>query len=329
VNDLQVHGTLAASTLQAQEFTLTNVHTNCSMRNGVVELSPLSADLFGGKGEGSVTVDTKPAHPVSSVKAKLTGVDTNSLLSAVSSVKNTLYGSLAGDANVGLTLDSSSNLARTLNGTVDFNVTNGQLKNINMLNELSRIGKFVGRAPSQSASGTALKRFSGTFHISNGVATTNNLIAALDEGSLSATGSLNLSDQAINMHVTAVLAAGPSQQVGGSGVGGFLNTALANKNGELVLPVVVTGTAAKPIVTPDVQALAQMRLKNLLPTSTDPGKLTTGLINSIGGKQGAGGVLGGILGGASGQQKTNQQDTNQQNPVDSILKQFGKKKKQQ
>lgn len=122
-----------------------------------------------------------------------------------------------------------------------------------------------------------LKRFSGTMHVVNGVATTSNLIASLDAGSLSANGSVNLVDQSLNIRMTAVLASGVSQIVGGTSAGGFLNTALANKNGELVLPVIVTGTIAHPVFAPDVQAMAKMKLNNLLPTTGDPSKLTSGV----------------------------------------------------
>lgn len=280
-----------------------------------MQLSPVTSDVFGGKENGTVSVDTRPAHPLCSVKIQLSGVDTNALLSAISSMKNTLYGSMAADTNLTFGLESGANLARTLNGTMNFNVTNGQLKNLNS-------------APTKSGSGTALKRFSGTMNFVNGVATTNNLIASLDAGSLSANGSVNLVDQSLNMHMTAVLASGVSQTVGGTSVGGFLNTALANKNGELVLPVVVTGTMAHPIFAPDVQAIAKMKLNNLLPTTGDPSKLTSGVL----GKKGPGGVLGGILGNAPGQatnpqaQKKNQP---QQSPLGSVLQQLNKKKKQQ
>jgi hypothetical protein len=64
-------------------------------------------------------------------------------------------------------------------------------------------------------------------------------------------------------------------------VGGYLNTALANKNGELVLPVIVTGTTNHPKVAPDIQQIAKMKL--------------SGLLNGKGG-HGLGGLLGGILG---------------------------------
>jgi AsmA-like C-terminal region len=305
----QVQGTLSASTIQAQDIALTNVHANCSMKNGIVELAPLSTGLFGGQGNGTITLDTKAAHPLCSVKATLTGVDTNALLSAVSSLKDTLYGSLAANGNLSFALDSASNLAGTLNGVVTFGVTNGQLKHVNILNELSRVGKFLNSAPTQSTSGTTLQKLAGTLNVNNGVATTNNLVATMPEGSLSANGSLNLVSEAINMHVNAVLANSVSKSVGGTGVGGFLNTALANNQGELVLPVIVTGSMAHPVFTPDVQAIAKMRMSHLLPTSTDPSKLATGLLGS---------VLGGATGQQSQQQK-NQQQQQKQNTVNSIL----------
>jgi hypothetical protein len=56
-----------------------------------------------------------------------------------------------------------------------------------------------------------------------------------------------------------------------------LNTALANKNGELVLPVIIGGTMSHPVVGPDVQKIAQMKLSNIVP--------------------GGAGILGSLLGG--------------------------------
>jgi AsmA protein len=311
-----VQGNLSAGSLQAQGLVLNNVHSTLNMDNGVARLSPLTAGVFGGQANGTLSLDTKPAQPACSVQMKLSGADANALLSAVSSVKDTLYGSLAADANLSFTVDSGPNLARTLNGTLGFNVTNGQLKNVNILNELSRVGKFVGSSQAQATPNTALQRLSGTLNIQNGVATTNNLIATLAEGSLSGTGSLNLVNQGINMHVTAVLANTVSKQVGGTGIGGFLNVALANNKGELVLPVLVTGSMAHPVFAPDVQAIAKMKMNHLLPTTGDPSKLTSG-------------ALGSVLGGALGQQPANQgkSQQQQQNPINSILNQLGKKKK--
>ncbi len=294
-----VAGTISASSLQAQDIVLSNVHATCDMKDGVVQMSPVTAGVFGGQENGTITVDTKPAHPQCSVKAHLAGVDTNALLSAVSSMKGRLYGSLAADANLSFAVDASTNLARTLNGVLNFNVTNGELKNINLLGELSRIGNFLNKtAAAPNASGTPLKQFSGTLDVKDGVATTNNLTAVLPEGSLSGAGSLNLVNEGVDMRVNAVLSNTTSKTVGGTGVGGFLNTALANNKGELVMPVLITGSMAHPVVTPDAQSIAKMKVSRLLPTTADPSKL-------------AGGLLGSVLGGAPGQQP-NQKNKQQQ-----------------
>jgi uncharacterized protein involved in outer membrane biogenesis len=323
VAELTGSGTLAATRIKSDNIVLTNVHASCKLDHGVIQLSPLTADLFGGKQDGSLTLDVRPAKPVCSVRSKLSGIDANALLSAVSSLRDTLYGTLGANTSLTFTLGPSTELARSLNGNLDFQVVNGQLKNINILNEIAKIGKFLNSAPAQSGSGTALRKFAGTLSIKNGVASTNNLTASLGAGSLAAFGQLSLVDQGLNMHVNAVLGNQVSQTVGGSGIGGFLSTALSNSNGELVIPVTVTGTTSHPVFTPDVRSLAQMKTKNLLPTSGDPSQLTSGLVGAISGKKGAGNVLNQVLGGQQNQ-KSNTQNQDQ-NPVNSILKQFGKK----
>jgi uncharacterized protein involved in outer membrane biogenesis len=322
----------SSSLVKGQTIALTNVNTKCQLNGGVITLAPVSATVFGGSANGTITADMRPATPQCGIKMKLAGVDTNALLSAFSSMKNTLYGSLAADSDLRFALASSADLTRTLNGILNFNVANGQLKNINILNEVSKVGKFLNNAPAQSAgSGTALKKLAGTLNIVNGVANTNNLTAELDTGSLSANGALNLATQDVNMHMTAVLASGVSQSVGGSKVGGYLNTALANNKGELVLPVLVTGNMAHPLFAPDVQAMAKMKLSNLLPTSGDPSKATSGLLNSVLGNKGGavGGILGGVLGGQKPQQGQQQQpqQQQQQSPLNSLFDQLKKKKK--
>ena len=99
-----------------------------------------------------------------------------------------------------------------------------------------------------------------------------------------------------------------------------MDTALANNQGELVIPVIVTGTFQHPAVAPDLQQIAQMKLKNLLPTTNNPGALTSGILGQILGKKGAAqngnaqhpqGGLSGIL-GAIGKQTQQQQQPGQQ-----------------
>ena len=74
---------------------------------------------------------------------------------------------------------------------------------------------------------------------------------------------------------------------------------------------------------PDLQKIAQMRMQNLLPTSGNPGQLTSGILGALMGGQKGGnagqqqGGLGGILGAIQGNQRQQQQQPpqNQQNRV--------------
>jgi len=105
--------------------------------------------------------------------------------------------------------------------------------------------------------------------------------------------------------------------VGGTGVGGYLTTALANKNGELVVPLIVTGTFEKPRFAPDLGKIAQMKLENLAPTLANPGELTS--------------VLGAILGkkGKDGKQEPGAEGEGQQDVLGGILETLGGKKKKE
>jgi uncharacterized protein involved in outer membrane biogenesis len=238
-------------------------------------------------------------------------------------------------SNLTFSGDPAGNLMRTLNGDINFNTGNGRFQGIDLLHELASIAKFSQSQPSQGF--TNIVKLGGLINIKNGVANTNNLEAVIDGGTLGAQGVVDLVTEALNMHMNAVLNRDFSQKVGGTGVGGFMNTALANKNGELVVPVIVTGTMQHPIVAPDVQKFAQMKLNNLLPTSGNPGALTSGLSGLLGGKagqQGTGNGVGGLLGALGGQgqsqnsQQNNAQQQQQQNPASDILGGLlGKKKK--
>jgi uncharacterized protein involved in outer membrane biogenesis len=322
-------GAITVNTMVANDIVLNNVSSGVKLNRGVIELSPLTADVYGGKESGAVVLDIRPATPTCSVRTKLTGVDSNKALSAMSALKDTLYGSLSADSNLSFALASSNDLARTLNGSISFNVLDGRLRNINILDEIGKVGKFLGVA-GQSGSDTAIKKLAGTLNVKNGVASTNNLVAALNEGSLSANGIVNLVDRGIDMRVNAVLANAVSTTVGGTKIGGFLNTALANNKGELVIPMRVTGSLAKPIFTPDTEAIAQMKLNSLLPTASDPTKLSSSIIGAISGKGGAAKAIGDILGGGQQQQKgqvDKQQPSRPEDAVNSILDAIGGRKK--
>ena len=317
-------GTVAVGTIIYDKTDLTNVHSNVNLNHGVIQLSPLTAQVYGGQINGAISIDERHPTPTFAVNAKLANADSNQLMTAIANSPGTLYGTLSANINQTFATPPSGDVVQTLNGPFSFVLTNGKLTKVDLIAELSKIGKFGGAG----AKGyTAISQMTGNFQVQNGIANTNDLKAALDVGTMAAQGALNLVNQTLNMHLQAVLSKAYSQSVGGAGVGGYLNTALANKQGELVLPVIVTGSMNHPVVAPDLEKIAQMKLNNILPTAA----------GVLGGKNAnVGGIVGGLLGGGgqqpaaqSGQHPSQQQDLN--NSINNALGGLlgGKKKPKQ
>lgn len=339
-------GTLMVDTMLYDQLVLNNVRSNVNLNRGLITLSPLTAQVYGGQETGAIVLDARQTPMGVQVQSKLANVDANKLVSSVTSVKQTLYGLLAANTNMGFAAASSADMARTLNGTFNLDLAKGRIVGIDLLHELGNVGKFLSGTPASSQPVTNLLKLTGTFNVRNGLAETNNLQALIEGGSLGATGAVNLVNNALNLHLTAVLSKWFSNKVGGTNVGGFMNTALANQQGELVIPVLVTGTFQHPIVAPDVQKLAQMKLQRVLPTTANPA-LGQAVGALLGGKNGQKPNLGNILGAIAGQQKqppassgqppaqpqpgqTQNQQQPKANPLGDILNQvFGGKKQQQ
>jgi AsmA protein len=213
---------------------------------------------------------------------------------------------------------TATEIEKALNGTINVNFNNVKYSGADIGHELSTIAGFLNAAPNaQSAQGmTNILKMTGNIDVKNGIAQTKNLQAQLDIGNVGFAGTANLVDESLNMRVTAVLSQGVSQKVGGQNVGGYMKTALANNQGQLVIPAIVTGTFSHPRFGPDVQQLAQMKLKGLVPNLNNPSAVAGALQNLLGGAK------------APAQNQAQPQQQEQQNPLQQLLGAFGKKKQQ-
>jgi AsmA protein len=279
----------------------TTVNTQFSLRNYTSKVPLVDATLKAPQAELPAILAMAKAYGVSGLD-KLSGAGTLSL-----------------DMHAAGPLQSitSDEIMKALNGDVNLNFNNVRYSGVDIGHQLASIGQFLNSAQSlQKDQGyTNILKMTGKVVVRNGVAQTNNLQALLDVANVGITGGANLVSQALNLDVTGVLSKGFSQQIGGTGIAGYMNTALANNQGEIVIPATVTGTFQHPVFGPNVQKIAQMKLKNLMPSTDNP----------LGG---ASGILGNLLGQKNANSNQGQKANPQQqpNPVDQILDIFGKKK---
>jgi hypothetical protein len=211
---------------------------------------------------------------------------------------------------------TTAEIMKALNGTMSIDFNNVKYSGANIGRELSSIAGFLNAGSTVGAAQgvTNIQKVTGNIAVKNGIAQTNDLQAQMDIGNIGLAGTASLVTEALNMHATAVISQAVSQKVGGQSIGGFMKTALANNQGELVVPALVTGTFSTPKFEPDVQQLAQMKLKGLIPNINNPASVA--------------GTLQNLLGGPKNPAEQPHQGAQQQNPVQQILGLFGKKKPQ-
>jgi AsmA protein len=281
-------GQLRVGTITNGPLVLNDVEATATLDRGVIRLEPLTASMYGGRHRGAIVVDASRTPAAFSVTSSIEQVDANKLASATTSLRDVLYGALASNLRVSATTNGVESIAKSLNGTLSLSLPNGRIAKMDLLQEAASIGRFVTGRPRADRS-TSVAALTGNFTVTNGVARTDDLRATLDGGTLGATGTINLVDESVNMRLALVLSRSASQQAGGSRIGGFMTTALANEQGEIVVPIMLSGTMSQPRFAPDVQRFAEMRAKNLVPNLLRPGTLTDKLLGGVTGRNPADG----------------------------------------
>jgi len=197
---------------------------------------------------------------------------------------------------------------RALNGHSEVAFDGVEVSGTNLSREISAIAGFL-KPTGDGRELTTISKMNGTINIRNGVARTDDLKAILNLGTIALRGTADLVSHELNLRVNAVVDKAISEQAGGTGIRGYMKTALENERGEIVVPVLLTGTFENPTVRPDVQSFAQMKLRELLPTSSNP---DAGLPR----------VIEDLIKGKAGSQEPQQQPSKEENPAEGAIRQI-------
>jgi len=181
---------------------------------------------------------------------------------------------------------NSENLVRALDGTMNLNFDEVRIAGFDLAHELGVIGGFVASS-SDNQKFTDIIKLAGHIAVNNGVAQTDDLKAQTALGEVSATGTGDLSRDALNMKLVAVLSKAFTEKVGSGRIGGYMRTAFANPAGEMIIPVIVTGTFKQPRFAPDARAIVELQKQRFIP-GFQPGQKPTETIK---------GIIGGFFGG--------------------------------
>lgn len=177
LRDLRAAGSLRIGALKTENIKASNVRLDVRAGGGKLDISPLSANLYGGTAAGSLSA-TASSPPRFAIRQNLAGVDVGSLLKDA-----TGKDPIDGRGNVVLDVTAGggtfTQLKKNLNGTARLMLRDGAVRGINVAqtvrNAKSKIGTLRGNEPPQTGTASAAEKtdfseLAGSFRIANGVA---------------------------------------------------------------------------------------------------------------------------------------------------------------
>lgn len=253
-----VKGTAGFERLTMNSITLQHVKSPFTFVKKIFTLDPMTFDLYGGHQSGTIAVDMTKTTPAFSIKTTTTGLDVNQALSATTTMKNKLTGTARLVANVRGSGTSQAMVEKTLAGTVGFAVTNGSLHNFPIMSSINSALGAIGQGA--SSPDLTFDSFSGTANIANAKATSNDLALKSPTVTLSGGGTYGF-DQSVAFKLKAGLSAAMSSQIASKV---SFASHLEDSQGQITVPVNVSGTASAPKFGVDVKSAATQQVKGLL-----------------------------------------------------------------
>ena len=231
-------------------ITLTDVTARAIARNGVLTIEPLAAALYGGRVQGSAGLDARKTPATFHVNQSLESLD---LLPFVSDLAdfNQLDGTASFDANLTTSAASTAGLLKGLNGDLDFNVTEGVYKGVNLWWEIQRAWAIIKRreVPEKGSTDTAFRDLKGTAVIRDGVVRNEMLQAGLPFLALAGQGTVNLVESALDYKLDATVVRPAEGEADGT----------ASELAGVSIPLSLSGSLDAPKVDVNLADIARQR----------------------------------------------------------------------
>ncbi|MGE6647798.1 AsmA family protein [Shewanella colwelliana] len=251
----------------------TNWMMKLGLKDGVLDLSQLSADLYQGKLQAKAQLDGRQSVASYRFDKSISGIQVRPLLTDAAGVDM-----LAGTTNFSVSGSGKSlipdNIKRNLVAKGQFEVADGALYGVNIPQMIRDAQAKLSGDLSASGAGekkTDFTSLTGSFSMAKGVVTNPDLAMASPLIRLAGKGTVNAISEAIDYKLTTSVVGSLEGQGGGE------RDALQG----IEIPFSITGTATEPKFGLDTEALFDAKLKQETEKATE--KLKDGLFKKLGG----------------------------------------------
>jgi AsmA protein len=246
LSQMDVSGILNIGKLITSNMALSQFSAKIDLKNSLLNVNPISVNVYGGTAHGKISADLKNSKY--NLDETFTNIDMTQLAKS---------GRIVGKANLTTHLtfegQDKSEIMRSLNGNLQFNVQNGALVGANIPYQVEHALALLKKQPAPpkpAKDQTDFEVLKGTGTFTNGIFSNNDLLAQSPQFKATGNGTANLITQALNYRLLLV---GLHTVIDAQG-----NTVQEER--KTPIPVLISGTFDKPVITPDLRALIQSEI---------------------------------------------------------------------
>jgi AsmA protein len=219
---LNLDGSLRIGKLKVANIKSSGVRLDVKAHKGQVNVNPLSAKLYQGSMNGSLSVNAL-ATPAISINESLKGIDVAALTKDAAN-----FDTLEGHGNVAMNLNMRGNtvtaMKKAMDGNLSLNLTDGAIRGINIAKKLRDAQGMLGKTQTQAANQSEKTDFSelkASFKVNNGVAHNDDLSLKSPLLRLGGAGDIDIGQNSMSYLARATLAKTLEGQGGRDNVGGI------------------------------------------------------------------------------------------------------------
>ncbi|WP_223293051.1 MULTISPECIES: AsmA family protein [Shewanella] len=264
---------LTAKSIKASNMLTSNWVMDLTLKNGILNLKKLNADLYDGKLAVTASLDGRQAVPSYSFEKSVKGVQVRQLLKDAADIDL-----LAGTANFSVKGKGRSllpdNIKKNIAAKGQFEIADGALYGVNIPQMIREAQATLSGGSSSATSEekkTDFTSLTGSFSVVKGVVSNPDLLMASPLIRLSGAGTANIISEALDYQLTTAVVGSLEGQGGGEK--------------ELLygieIPFLITGTMSEPKFALDTAGLFDAKLKQEAEKVQD--KLKDSILKKLGG----------------------------------------------
>jgi AsmA protein len=214
LQSLNMNGDVKIAELIFSDLSLKNVEAEISAKNGLVNIAPITADIYEGRANASVRIDATKTVPAFVLKNEVTGVEMGQVLLAKMGDDY-----ITGKANVSYDITATGNtmpaLQNSAGGLAKFNFGEGYINKwqvSRLLNQAIAFFESGALAKEQAEDKIYFTALKGSFKGQNGVFTNSDTVMTGPKIYALGAGLVNLPDQFVDYKIRAGMGSEPDPQ---------------------------------------------------------------------------------------------------------------------